>query len=276
MARHITLAGGLLVLGLLGAGPRGGADEPKKDDRPPAGELALETAALRTLYDFKVAPEQLKQLRKLAPQTMEKPRERKGKVSKEFAERLGELHDALAEANDDDRIDDLQDQLDQLRESDHPDLDDDVALTEAARKQVPEVLRRLKPSQVANYLGQVADDVPDPRDLLTEALGKVRRLKGEAWEERRDEVAEEVSRLTAGLDADRAGRMRDRAVALLATAHSLTDDEFKGRQAKLEEEARQLVGDVGPAEVLKHEVEYALARLLSNSRLAAAVEARLK
>jgi hypothetical protein len=275
MARHVALAGCLLALGIVGLGPRGGADEPKADG-PPVGDVALETAALRTLYYLKVSPEQLKHLQKLAPQTMEKARERKGKASKEVAEALGELRDALAEANDDDRIDELQDRLDQLRETQNPELDDDVTLTDAARKQVPDVLRRLKPSQVANYLGQVADDLPDPRDLLTEALAKVRRLKGDAWEAKRDEVAEEVSLLVGGLDRDRVGRLRDRVVALLATAHSLTDDEFKGRQAKLEEQAQEIVGDIGPTEVVRHEVEHALARLLSNPRLAAAVEARLK
>jgi len=151
-----------------------------------------------------------------------------------------------------------------------------VGITAAARKQAPALLRQLKPSQVASFLGAVGDDVSDPLDVLTEAVEKLRPLEKAAFEEKRDAVADEVSRLVAGVDADRAGRVSDQVVALLATAHSLTDAEFKQQQAKLDEQARTIVGDVGPTEVLRHHVEHALARLLSNPRLAAAVEARLK
>jgi hypothetical protein len=268
---------GILLVAVAGAVPcpRAAGDDPKPST-PSASDLAVEVAALRTLYGLKTTPEQMQLLKKLAPRTMEKARARKGTASKEYAEQLTELRNALVDASDDDRIGDAEDTLDQLHESEKPDLDDGVEVTAAARQQVPELLRQLKASQLANYLGQVADDVADPLDRLTESLAKVRGLKGEEWKEKRDEVADEVARLVAGLDEDRAGKVNDAVVTLLTAAHGLADEEFKAQRPQLEEKARRIAGDVGPTEVLRHTVEHALAELLSNPRLTAAVEARLK
>ncbi len=50
--------------------------------------------------------------------------------------------------------------------------------------------------------------------------------------------------------------------------------EFKAQRDDLDKEARKVVGDVGPTDVIRHYMERALAELLSNPRLGAAVEAR--
>jgi hypothetical protein len=277
MSSRIVPAGLLIVAAAgLCLAVRAAADESKKDAEPPAGDLALEVNALRTLYYFKATPEQLRLLKKLAHDTADKPRERKVKVSQEYREALGDLREALIDARDEDRIDNLDDKLDQLRESEKPDLDDGVDITAAARKRAPELFRQLKPSQVAAYIAQVSDEVIDPLDHLREALGQVRGWKASAWKAKRDEVAEQIGNLIAGLDADRAGRIQDEVKSLLDTARGLKDDEFKAQQPKLEKRAEEIVGDVASTDVLRHTVEYALAELLSNPRLEAAVDARLK
>src|SRR5258707_10925029 len=48
---------------------------------------------------------------------------------------------------------------------------------------------------------------------------------------------------------------------------------FRSRP-ELEKKARELVGDVGPIEVLRHVVQQSLAELLSNPRLMVAIDAR--
>ena len=64
--------------------------------------------------------------------------------------------------------------------------------------------------------------------------------------------------------------------ALSRPWRALKDDEFKKERPELEKTARQIVGEVGPLDVLRHAVERSLADLLSNPRLAAAIDARLK
>ena len=107
-------------------------------------------------------------------------------------------------------------------------------------------------------------------------MNKVRGLKDEQWKQLRDEVSEEVARLVAGLDTEKAGHVSDRVVQLLIQVRALKDDEFKKERPELEKTARQIVGEVGPLDVLRHAVERSLADLLSNPRLAAAIDARLK
>ena len=245
-------------------------------DEAPLHEVSQEVQALRTLRQLKFTPEQMKALEKLARETAQPARTHaKPKASAEYAQTLADLREALA-SDDADRADDLDEKLDQLTESEKPEVDDGVELTAAARKSVPEVLRALKPAQLAAFFGDNADEVIDPQERLLATLDAVRALKGNAWKEKRDEVAEEVARALAGVDADRAERVHDQVVALLSKAHSLTDDEFNTRRTNLDKTARQIAGNVGPVEVLQHQAEYALAELLSNPRLAVVLKELLK
>ncbi len=47
-------------------------------------------------------------------------------------------------------------------------------------------------------------------------------------------------------------------------------------RAELESAARAIVGGLSPADIVRNEIEYSLAELLSNGRLAAALKARLE
>jgi hypothetical protein len=108
------------------------------------------------------------------------------------------------------------------------------------------------------------------------ALTDVRPLKGTELKEKREEVSKEVAQLVAGLDADKEERVHKAVAALLAKVHGLKDGELKSQKADLEKKAKEIVGEIQPAQVLRHHLEIALAELLSNPRLAAALELRLK
>jgi hypothetical protein len=250
------------------------ADAPRAPASP--ADLKMEVQALQTLYHFKFTHEQLQALTRVAKQTAQPHRERKpGKISEEYEQVLTDLRNALIDANDEDGIDNLEDKLDEVAESESVDLDNDVEVTAAARQRVPEMVRQLKPSQLASYLGYIADDALDPSEHLRNNLGKVRDLKGDKWKEKRDEIADDVAWLVAGADADKAGCVHDRVVALLSKTHSLSARDFMSQQGELEKEAEKIIGDVSAAAVLEHTVERALAELLSNPRLEAALKARL-
>jgi hypothetical protein len=251
--------------------------EEARPDAPSPQDLKLEVQALQTLYHFQFTPEQMQRLVKIAADTAPRPRPRKpAQVSEEYLQALTDLRNALVDATDEDRIDQLEDRLDELTENEKPDLDEDIKLTAAARRQVAEVLRQLKPAQLAQYLGYIADDVADPLERLQAGLDKARKPPDDDWADQRDEIAEEVGWLVAGVEMDKAHRISERVIALLDEARRLSAAQFKKQRRELDRTAEQIVGGIGPTVVLQNTVEHALAELLSNSQLSAALQARLR
>ena len=253
----------------------------KKDDRKDAelglAELSMEVQALRTLYNLRLTNEQMKELAKYAKDAAEPARKRnQGKASDEYRKVLTELRDALAAASDDDKIGDLEDAFTELEEKEKPDMDDSVEATGPARKRAPELFKKMRPSQLASYLGFLADDVVDPQDVLVSTMKEIRSANNEEWKDRRDDLAEELGWLLGGVDEKKAQKVNDQVVAFLNKVKALGDDEFKAKQADLEMEAEKLTGDVGPDRVLRNRVERTFAELLSNPRLGAALVLRLK
>jgi hypothetical protein len=236
--------------------------------------LSQEVSALLVLHNLKLTPAQIKTLRPIAKETAAKAKAQgEIKASDDFHKALADLHKALVHAEDDERIDELLEALDDLREAERPELDDEVEITEEAVEQVPKVLRMLTAKQVAAFIAAHAGDVVDPTERLLEALDQVRGVPEEKSKEFRDELAIDVSGLVAGLDGDEAAKISDQVAQWLVIIRSLTDEEFKAQHADLEKKARAIVGEVGPTDVLRHFFEHSLADFLSNPRLPAALEA---
>ena len=262
----------------LGLGRLACADEPKKAAAERSlDDLMREVAALQTVHYLDLTPDQLKAIRKLAGETAGKaPVRDAAKGSEEFRQALVDLRQALVEPDDLDRIDELGERVDDLRETEKIDPPPEVEYTEEARRRVPEVIRLLTPRQAATFFAANADDLQDPLQRLLEALDKVRGLAPAKWKEYREELSDTVAGLVAGLDEEKASRVKDQIIQWLIVIRSLTEDEFKSQRPELEKKARQLVGDVGPTDVLRHYLEQAVVELLSNPRLPAALDARLK
>jgi hypothetical protein len=253
------------------------ADEPPKNGQVAVNDLSMEIAALHTLHQLKISPAQLEALRQFAKESAQPAGPRQAaKASEECKRAMTALRNALVDANDDDLIDQLRELLDELRENEKPEFDDGVELTEAARRRAPELLRLFSARQIAFHVATMAEELPDPTERVLEALDKVRGLPAKEWKQLREDVSEEIGRLAAGLDLEKATRIGDKVVQLLIQARALKEDEFKAERPELEKKARELVGDVGPIEVLRHVVQQSLAELLSNPRLMVAIDARLK
>jgi hypothetical protein len=277
-----SMAGGLamrviaIAVALVFAG-EGATQAPAEPDSTAVTMLSQEVAALQTLYALDATDAQLEALRRIARETAAPPiKGIEGKVSDAYKKKLSDLREALVEAVDEERIGELIDQIDELKETEKPELGDDVDVTEAAAGRAPEVLRMLTAGQVAAFLGGFADDIIDPRQRLLEALDKVRGLTDKEWVEVRDEISEDIGRLVAGLDDEQSARVSAKVVQLLIVVRSMKSDEFKAERPELEKQAQQILGDVGPTDVLRHVMENSLAELLSNPCLPAALEARLK
>jgi hypothetical protein len=251
-------------------------DEDEKRIETAPVELALEINVLRTLYYLKATPEQVQAIQKLAKETAgaDKKRER-GKVSKEYHQLLVDVRDALAQ-DDEERVEELEDQLEELTIAEAPELDEAVELTDAARKHAPRLLKQFRAHQVAGFLGMHADQIDDPLEKLQDALGKVRGWQLAEWQEKRGALGETIGLLVGGVDRARAEKARDAAIDLLAKVRTMKETEYDEKRAELERDADRIAGKLGPTDVLRHFVEHALAEMLSNPRLSAAVEARLK
>ena len=245
------------------------------NDKTDANGVHFEVTALETMNHLKLTRTQLEQVRKLASKTARKTAPARAvKVGDEFLKTLAELRDALIDDNEA-RVAALTLALDELREKENPEFGD-IEITAEARKYTPEMLRGLGSRQVMGFLGDFIEDFPDPRDKLDDTFEEIRTAKGKEWEELRDETAGQVAWLIAGLDAAAESKVRQRVVALLNRVHPMKDDEFSAKQEELSKQVEEIAGKVGPMDVIRHFTERSVAELLSNPRLAAAVEARLK
>jgi hypothetical protein len=233
----------------------------------------MEVSALQSLYQFNFTPAQRESLRKLARTTAQEAGARQAaRASAGFRKTLLDLREAFARGSDGERISALQEALDKHYDSEDLELDDGWEVTDEAREKAPQVFRLLSARQLVSVLAGYGEEFPDPLETLVEALDKARGLKPDEWKHLREDISDQVSRLVAGLDLEKAAAVSDQVIQLLIQARALKDDEFKARRDELEKEARQIVGDRGPLDAVRHALEYALAELLSNPRLPAALE----
>jgi hypothetical protein len=272
----VLLAALVAHLGLVLPAPAQDTTKPAKKSLS-LSSLSMEVDALQALDHFGFDKAQLLKLKQWAAQTVPQDKPRKAaKVSKEFREKLQQLHRALQDAKDDDLIEKLTEAVGELQDKENPVLDDRVEVTEKALKLAAELRRLLRPRQLASYLGQIADSLPDPLEGLLEALDEGRSLSEGEWKEQKVQIADDIGRSVAGLDRVKAKRVSDRVATLLTRARTLTKTEFQKQEADLEKAARDIVGNVTAEEVLKQRFDLDLANLLANPRLAQACGARLR
>jgi len=262
----------IAIQSTIQAAPKKKGKAKSDPDHVPAGELYLKVAALETLYDFDLTDEQMTALRSQAP-APDAPAPTGPMVSPKLQRSLLDLYNALVKV-DEEQIEKLQDEVDQATEAEKV-KPPEPALTQAARRQAPALLRQLDAGQIASYFADAADDVQDPAQFLLDTIATGRGMTGDDWDKLRAAAVEDVATLAAGLDPSAAKPMSDKAAKWLADWHAVDDDQLKARQSEMEAAARQLFAALDPMEVLRHCAERELARLLSNPQLASAIDARL-
>jgi hypothetical protein len=251
-------------------------EEPSKGGKVTPSELALEINALRTLYYLKTTPEQAEALLKLSKHTSGPARHRKkSKLTAEYRRLMEEVRDALLE-DDEERVESLEDRLEEKTIRESPEIDDAVDVTDAARGHVSKVMKLFRPFQAATFLGMHAEQIPDPRERLLEALTRVRDWDLGDWQDKRDVLGDEIAQLAVGADKDKYVKTRDAVIDLLARARTMKGEEYSKKCGELEQTAEKILGRTGPTDVLRNFMENELARMLSNPRLEAALQARIK
>jgi hypothetical protein len=251
-------------------------EEPSKGGKVTPSELALEINALRTLYYLKTTPEQAESLLKLSKHTAAQAGKRKkSKLTADYRRLMEEVRDALVD-DDEERVESLEDRLEEKTIRETPEIDDSVDVTDAARTHVPKVMKLFRPNQAAMFLGMYAEQIPDPRERLLDALSRVRGWDLADWQDKRDGLGDEIAQLTVGADKAKYVKTRDAVIDLLARARTMKDEDYPTKRGELEQAAEKILGRTGPTEVLRNFLENELARMLSNPRLEAALTARIK
>jgi hypothetical protein len=251
--------------------------------------LSQQVWALQALHDLDLDGAQLELLRAAIPRVEDVPEPRpvdpprssaRSKVPARYLATLESLRQALIHDKENgeaqDQIDELRDELESIREDEQVELDDRVQIADGARAKVPEVMKSLRPSQVAGYLAAYQDDVPDPVLTLVHAADDSRGVDNGKYLALAERTARDMSILLAGLDKDKAAPVAERVRQWLAQSRGQNDADFKAGRAELEKSARGVIGDVDSFDILRHWVERDAAELLSNPQLGAMIDERIK
>jgi hypothetical protein len=300
--RSLLLGGlGLIGLGLLPDAAGTAAADPKASSKvqvspPPTdvNDLSMEVNALRTLYLLKAGPDQQGERSEIGgydagqypPSLMckecaQSPRKREpADASKNYVKVLTELRAAFI-AGQEDRINELSEELDELARTEEPDIDDTIEVTESARKNAIVRLQAFPPTKLAAYLGAYGKEFPDPWLLMFQTMrlnGKGTKPSPEQWKETCDFVVKEVSWQVGGVDLGKQKAIGTEAASMLAKAYTLDNETLKKNGApggELRNRLNALVKQASATDPLKHVLEQDFAELLSNPRLLPAIEARL-
>jgi hypothetical protein len=246
-----SVLAGVLLLGVLTAAPAIGRRADEKKTASDAGNvvkgknveelisLKMEVDALEKLYHLELNARQLSAFLELDAKTAAPfPAAREARAGAEYRKVLKELHGALLE-EDEERIDELSEKLEELQEKDPTEIDDEFEMTDAALKAAPQVFKLLSATQVVAYLAALDDEVPDPVERILSAVEEGEERTGEEWKELRDATAEEVSWLVAGFGGESAQKARNAVTTLLERGHRSKGEELKkGIRSRVEDDMR--------------------------------------
>jgi len=233
--------------------------------------LLLRAQAATTIYDLELREDQLHALQKLATNTAGKPEGQPPKLGPKLRTAVAELCAALAKA-DDEKVSDLEDKVDQMKEDANID-DPTVETTDAAKSKAADVSKLLTTAQLASFVATNSDEISGPADSLIEAMDDARDGSDSDFNDVKADAANEVVMLVHGWDKD--PKLADGVDSFLTKVRKMSDAEYKAKHDALADEARRLVGTVDPFVALKHWCEAEFADLLSNPELPGAIRARL-
>jgi hypothetical protein len=252
----------------------------RADDSPAevsTADLELQVAALTTLDELDVTPDQIRLYQSMAAETAAQPSagDTGEKPSSAYHEALLNLRDALA-SGDDDKIDDAQEKVDNLRDSLNIDPNLDYQTTDAAKTKARPALKTLSTSQIANYISLHADEIPDATDTILDALDQCKDGSESDFNSLRDEAASQVGLLAAGLDQTAADAVAQKVSDLLNKARQLPPRQFTNQRSQLDHEAHQITKSIDSFDAMHRWMYREMADLLSNPQISTALTLRAK
>ncbi len=271
--RHIHVGfGRVLVAGALCSVAAVSSAKPPKAEPPKqrVDELEYEVVALQSLRELDVTPEQLAVLAAAAVKSAGKA-PGLPPATAEFKAALSAYADALA-VGDDDKIGDAEEKVDDLRDSLQVDPPPEVPATDGARAEADRVVALLTPAQLAGYVAEHSDEVPDPVQTLLDAAESMRSADAGEQASVKAEAAKQFGMLVAGVDPAAAAPVAAAAEQWLGKAQKMSDPDFEAGRAELTKQAKAMVVTVDSFAVLRHWMDRELVDLLANPQLGPAVK----
>jgi hypothetical protein len=188
---------------------------------------------------------------------------------------LDGLYKDLILNNDDEAVSD-QDRLVEMEDKNGFSIDPTVIVSDDARTQAQIIYDQMTPSQIANYVSQCGEVVPDLAEILMAGLDQCRHLTDADYVEFSDSLAERIAVLTGGLSGDSNDRMADRVKAILDQARPLTDDQFAQQKSDFQHQADRIAGSCFPTDLMAHAIQWDLATFLSNPQAKAMTTIRAR
>jgi hypothetical protein len=240
-------------------------------------DLECQVAALITVHDLDLDPDQLSQLQALSKKTADDAPPPASKVDggPPYRAALQALRDALV-TNDDAKIAKAETAVNDLRQKLKIDPVGDLDMSDVARQKALPAIRVLRTSQLAQYISLHCDEIPDALDTIEEALEKCHSIAEADYPAFSDEAANQAAVLAGGIEGKQPNPRIDRVQHLLDSARAMSEDEFQTNLPKLDASAKKIVGGTDPITELRNWMMREMADLLSNPQLSDVLEMRLR
>jgi hypothetical protein len=238
-------------------------------------KLQYQVAALEMIQQLDLSADQMRAMQKLVSGVKPATMPGRAKMNDEYRNALTEYRKALV-GGDEDKIADAEDKVAEIRDKDESASEPDIDATESARQAAPQLLAILHPSQIASYISDHADDVPDPLQTMLDALDEMAGKSDEEYSSIKSEAADQAAMLLVGVDPKAQEPIAKKVSDWIDSAHKLSADELKAKRTTLEASAKEIVKQPDPLECLRHWLQRDLADLLANPELPEALTSRLK
>ncbi|MCY2942824.1 MAG: hypothetical protein NTV50_14300 [Planctomycetota bacterium] len=199
------------------------------------------------------------------------------KYTEEYLKKLRSIRNALLEDNDE-LADDLRLKLDDIVEKNMIEVDYVYEVNESSKVNSKEFLKLLRVDQLSSLISFNSDEFKSPLRMLMDAVREFPDLAKDEKQESYDEILEAVIISLAGVDVEIEKKIRKEIELFLDDVLKLAplkeDAKVKEKQAQNKpfvERAKKIVGGIGVMEILQNNVEYLLAKQLSNPQFANAL-----
>lgn len=204
------------------------------------------------------------------------------KYTDDYLKKLRSFRNALLEDNDE-LADTLRLELDDIVEKDMVEAEYNYEVNESSRRNSKEFLKLLRIDQLSSLISFNSDEFQPPLRALMDAVRELPDLAQDEKQDSNDEILESVVISLAGVDIEKEKKIRKEVELFLDDVLKLSplkeDAKVKEKLAQnrpFVERAKNIVGGIGVMEILQNNVEYLLAKQLSNPQFANALSKILK
>jgi hypothetical protein len=181
------------------------------------------------------------------------------------------LKDALL-TGDPDKIDQAKEKVSDLEDNLDTTSQADVVLTDTSKNEVSQAAKLITIRQLAGFLGNNADDLPDPTEIALDVLDHSHGTTDDDFADMRDDAADQIGLLAGGVVLENKPRVVVKLLALLNKDRKLSDADFNSQHQALIDEVKKVTQDINPLVAIRHWTEEQLAQLLANPELAVALD----